>query len=169
LLRAHLLFNRDGVARGAPVYELRKASEADLPSVRRLLEDAGLPTSDLATAESQFVVIGDGEQIIAAGALQRFGSVALLRSVVVDPDRRGAAFGRGIVKELERAAQAAQIGRLVLLTQTAREFFADLGYRVIERADAPQEVQRSEEFRSLCPSSATCMIKTIGKSDQAVS
>lgn len=156
---------RDGVARGASVYELRAASTDDLAAVRRLLETAGLPTSDLASAEPQFAVIRDGEQIIATGALQRFGSVALLRSVAVAPDRRGAALGRRIVQELERVARAAEIGRLVLLTQTAKAFFAHLGYRVIERAEAPWEVQGSEEFRSLCPSSATCMVKEITESD----
>ena len=147
------------------MYELRAASESDLPTVRRLLESAGLPTSDLASPRPQFAVIADGGQIIATGALQRFGSVALLRSVAVAPDRRGAALGRRIVRELERAARAAEIGQLVLLTQTAREFFAHLGYRVIERAAAPQDVQESEEFRSLCPSSATCMVKAINESD----
>jgi N-acetylglutamate synthase-like GNAT family acetyltransferase len=49
----------------------------------------------------------------------------------------------------------------VLLTQTARDFFAHLGYRVIDRSEAPEEVQGSEEFRSLCPASATCMVKMI--------
>ena len=156
---------RAGVAGGASVYELHAASTDDLAAVRQLLESAGLPTSDLATAGPQFAVIRDGQQIIATGALQCFGSVALLRSVAVAPDRRGAAVGRRIVQELERVARAAEIRRLVLLTQTARQFFAHLGYRVIERADAPQEVQGSEEFRSLCPSSASCMVKDITESD----
>lgn len=165
MLRARVLLNRQRVTRGASVYELRAAFEHDLAAVHRLLESSGLPTGDLATAKPQFVVIRDGEQIIAAGALERFGSVALLRSVAVAPDRRGASLGRRIVQELERAARATDIGRLVLLTQTARDFFTRLGYRVIKRADAPQEVQGSEEFRSLCPASATCMVKTITESD----
>jgi N-acetylglutamate synthase-like GNAT family acetyltransferase len=143
------------------VYELRAASKDDLTAVRQLLESAGLPTSDLASAEPQFAVIREGKQIIATGALQRFGSVALLRSVAVAPDRRGAALGRRIVQELERIARVHEIRRLVLLTETAREFFAHLGYRVIDRAEAPQEVRGSEEFRSLCPSSASCMVKEI--------
>lgn len=66
-----------------------------------------------------------------------------------------------IVLELERLARAARIDRLVLLTQTAADFFARQGYRVMERDAAPQEVQASEEFRSLCPSSAVCMVKSL--------
>jgi amino-acid N-acetyltransferase len=65
------------------------------------------------------------------------------------------------VSELERSAHAAQITQLILLTQTAAEFFAQQGYRVIERSSAPQDMQASEEFRSLCPSSAICMAKTL--------
>jgi amino-acid N-acetyltransferase len=66
-----------------------------------------------------------------------------------------------MVSELERVARAAQISRLVLLTQTAADFFARHGYRVIERSAAPQNMQASEEFRSLCPDSATCMAKSL--------
>ena len=46
-------------------------------------------------------------------------------------------------------------------TKTAAEFFARQGYQVIERSAAPQDMQGSEEFRSLCPSSATCMAKNL--------
>ena len=106
------------------------------------------------------MLLEDGH-IVAAGALERLGSSALVRSVVVAGDRRGTGLGRIIVQELENVARAAGIHRLILLTQTAREFFAHEGYRVIERRDAPEEVQRSEEFRSLCPASATCMMKVL--------
>lgn len=146
------------------MYESGRAVTADLAAVRVLLERAGLPTSDLATAKAQFIVIREGERVIATGALQPFGSAALLRSVVVAPDRRGIALGRRIVQELEGAALAAQMRQLVLLTQTAKEFFAHLGYRVIERDDVPLKIQASEEFRSLCPSSATCMVKELAES-----
>lgn len=50
--------------------------------------------------------------------------------------------------------------RLILLT----DFFAREGYGVIERRTAPQEMQASEEFRLLCPSSAICMAKSLANS-----
>ena len=62
---------------------------------------------------------------MAAGALERFGAAALLRSVVVVPDRRGAGFGSAIVRELESTARAAHIDCVVLLTETAPKFFTD--------------------------------------------
>jgi amino-acid N-acetyltransferase len=137
------------------------ASSQDLIAIRALLERAGLPTSDLESAQPDFTVIRANGKVIAAGALQRFGPSALLRSVVVEPDHRRSGLGRLIVGELERSARAARITQLILLTQSATEFFARQGYRAIERSRAPEELQGSAEFRSLCPSSATCMAKSL--------
>jgi amino-acid N-acetyltransferase len=140
---------------------LDTVSAEDLVAIRALLESAGLPTSDLESARPEFAVVREDGQIVSAGGLQRFGSSALLRSVVVAEDRRGSGLGQMIVWELELLASATHISRLFLLTQTASEFFAHQGYRVIERSAVPEEVQGSEEFRSLCPSSAVCMAKSL--------
>ena len=140
------------------------ASAQDLNAIRVLLDRSGLPTSDLESAQPEFAVIRQDGQIVAAGALQRFRAAALLRSVVVAPERRGTGLGRSVVSELERLAQAGEIKRLVLLTQTAADFFARQGFRAIERSSAPEDIQASEEFRSLCPSSAICMAKDLASS-----
>jgi amino-acid N-acetyltransferase len=143
------------------VTELRAATEGDLAFTRLLLEQAGLPTGDLAASKPSFTALREDGRVVAAGALQAFGSAALLRSVVVAGDRRGVGLGQAIVQELEKQAHATRVGRLILLTQTAAEFFARLGYRSIERSDVPEDVRGSEEFRSLCPASATCMMKVL--------
>jgi N-acetylglutamate synthase-like GNAT family acetyltransferase len=143
------------------VSEVSPASAQDLITIRALLERSGLPTSDLESSRPEFAVIREKGQVIAAGALQRFGSSALLRSVVVAPDHRRSGLGQAIVSELERVARATRVSRLVLLTQTAADFFGRQGYGVIERSSAPENMQASEEFRSLCPSSATCMAKDL--------
>jgi N-acetylglutamate synthase-like GNAT family acetyltransferase len=137
----------------------------DLPAIRSLLESSGLPTSDLESAQPRFAVVRDGKTVIAAGALQAFGAAALLRSVVVASDRRGGGFGRRIVRELENLARAAQIAQLILLTETARDFFVRQGYRSIERSAVPPDIQMSEEFRALCPSTAICMAKSLISSE----
>lgn len=137
------------------------ASAEDLIAIRALLERSGLPTSDLESARPEFAVIRENGQVIAAGALQPFASSALLRSVVVAPERRGRGLGQALVGELERVARARRINQLVLLTQTAADFFARQGYHIIERSAAPEDMQASAEFHSLCPGSATCMAKTL--------
>ncbi|HUA22499.1 MAG TPA: arsenic resistance N-acetyltransferase ArsN2 [Steroidobacteraceae bacterium] len=141
--------------------ELLSAKPGDAGAIRALLENNGLPTGDLAAAHAEFVVAYEGRNLKGAGALQRFGTTALLRSVVVAADRRGAGLGQSIVCELERRARAAGVKELVLLTQTATCFFQRQGYRFVERGGVAQAVQESEEFRSLCPASATCMAKNL--------
>jgi amino-acid N-acetyltransferase len=142
---------------------LRSASDADQAEVRALLEACGLPTADLTTSRPQFIVACQRGRIIATGALQCCGpnGSALLRSVAVVAEMRGQGLGRSIVRELERIARGAGISQLTVLTQDAREFFAALGYRVIERAAAPEEVRQSAEFRWLCPSSSVCLAKAL--------
>jgi amino-acid N-acetyltransferase len=105
----------------------------------------------------------DGSRIVGVGGLELFEGAGLLRSIAVAPDRRGARIGPMIVAYLEDRARAHGICELVLLTQTAKGFFEARGYRVIERLRAPSSVQESEEFRSLCPSSAFCMSKRLAE------
>ena len=162
MLRAELLLPARGLTR-MPAPWLRTGTERDASHIHALLERNGLPTSDLEASQPQFIVLCEGAQIIGAGALQRFGSIALLRSVAVEPQRRGSGLGRMIVQELERRAYASDVAQLVLLTQTAKRFFEEQGYQVIDRQQVPQAVQASEEFRSLCPSSATCMVKMLAE------
>ena len=141
--------------------KLRPGTDQDTASIRVLLESAGLPTDDLLTSNPLFVVACDSNRVVAAGALQRFGLSALLRSVVVASDLRGSGLGRSVVRDLERVAREGGIAQLLLLTQTAERFFEHQDYRVIDRQSVPEDVQGSAEFRSLCPASATCMAKTL--------
>jgi amino-acid N-acetyltransferase len=163
VLRAELLLVGRGLSGEMSSPLLRAGTPQDAASIRTLLESCHLPTSDLLSSNPQFIVACEEARIVAAGALQPFGSTALLRSVAVASDLRGTGLGRIIVQDLERMARAAGISRLVLLTESAKLFFQHLAYHVIERQDVPQAVQASEEFRSLCPASATCMAKTLAR------
>ena len=140
---------------------LRAATEADTEVIRDLLERNGLPTSDLSTARPEFVIASTAGQIVGIGALEYFGSAALLRSVAVETRWRGTGVGRLIVTELERRARAAGITELILLTLTARGFFQGMGYVAKDRSQVPAPVHGSSEFRSLCPVSAVSMTKSL--------
>lgn len=136
---------------------LRAATPEDAETIRDLLERCRLPTSDLASSHPEFVIACEGARIIGTGALERFGDVGLLRSVALERQWRGTGVGRLIVEELERRPRQAGVLELVLLTETAREFFAHRGYEVIDRGLAPESIRGSAEFRSLCPASAVGM------------
>jgi len=152
----------DGLlATNMSIARLRAAKHEDSAFIRALLHANSLPTSDLESARPSFVVACMDQQIVGTGALQSFGSVALLRSIAVEPHLRGAGVGRSIVRELEHMARTSAIRQLILLTQTAKSFFEAQGYVAIDRSRAPAAVQESEEFRSLCPASALCMSKAL--------
>ncbi|TKX55964.1 GNAT family N-acetyltransferase, partial [Halorubrum sp. SP9] len=57
--------------------------------------------------------------------------------------------------------QSADVDTLYLLTTNAPGFFTELGYVEIDRSVAPRAIQQTTEFDDLCPSTATCMKKTL--------
>lgn len=141
---------------------IRRGTATDMPGIFALLEAAHLPTADLADASAvEFWVCDGAERVAGVVGLERFGEIGLLRSLVVDADARGRGLGAALVAEVETAARTRGIRRMVLLTQTTREFFRKLGYAVIARDEAPEAVRSSEEFRSLCPASAACMTRLL--------
>jgi amino-acid N-acetyltransferase len=140
---------------------VRTATPADAARIIALLQANDLPASDLADCQPEFVVIEDGDELIGTGGLQIFGGAALVRSVAIAKDRQNAGLGSSLLGELERHASARGIRELVLLTQTAEQFFTRHGYARVERASVPRSIQTTAEFRSLCPASAVCMSKRL--------
>jgi homocysteine S-methyltransferase len=140
---------------------IRPAAAADLPDVRRLLDGNRLPTADLEHSLPVFFVARDGQALVGAGGFEVHGESGLLRSVVVADRLRGTGLGRSLVASVEAAARQRGLRELVLLTETAHDFFARLGYIDIARESAPDAVRHSAEFGSLCPQSARCMSKRL--------
>ena len=140
---------------------LRHAGPADLPRIRQLLLDNTLPVEDLETASIGFLVAEDGDRLLGAVGLETFGDVALLRSLVVAAEGRGTGVGSRLTEAAEALAATMGIGELALLTTTAAPFFARRGWQVVPRDALPAGVQRSGEFRSICPASATAMVKPL--------
>lgn len=146
-----------------PPVQVRHATPQDHAAILALLEQASLPTDDLAgPANVRFWIAEAGGQLVGAVGLERYGTDGLLRSLVVVPDARRHGLGAALVEALERDARSDGVARLLLLTETAQTFFARLGYQVIARNAAPQTVQAHPQFHTLCPSSATCMDKSLG-------
>jgi amino-acid N-acetyltransferase len=141
--------------------QVRTATQADAPRIVALLQANELPTSDLADCRPEFVVIEDGDELIGTGGVQVFGDAALVRSVAIAKDRQKTGLGSSLLGELERHASALGIRELVLLTQTAEQFFTRHGYTRVARASVPSRIQATAEFRSLCPASAVCMSKRL--------
>jgi len=142
--------------------QVRRGQAADMPSVMALLQSAGLPTEDLPRIEGlRTWVIGSKDAIRGVIALEPIGGEGLLRSLVVAPDYRNQGLARALVTQLEMDARAEGVTRLVLLTQTAADFFRGMGYHTIDRSDVSDLMSQCAQFRSLCPASAICMAKMV--------
>lgn len=131
---------------------------ASSPAFREALINAGLPTADLGAAESVFFRLEDADdRVLGYGGIEIYGTKGLLRSLVVLPDHRRVGQGRAMALGLIAEARARGLTELWLLTTTAADFFARLGFKRADRGSAPGEVAASKEFSSICPASAVCM------------
>lgn len=137
------------------------ATGADLEAVRALLTEAGLPLDGLMEVPTALFVARDDDRVAGAVALERHDGNALLRSLVVAPSRRGEGIGVALVAAAEAEAAREGIGTVHLLTETAEGFFADRGYRPIDRDGAPEPVMRSVEWAVACADTAVAMAKEV--------
>jgi amino-acid N-acetyltransferase len=134
----------------------------DLEAVLVLLREAGLPTVGVADAfPAGYTVVRDGRGLIATAGLETHGSVGLLRSVAVSLGQRGAGLGRAVVEDRLRAARERHLAAVYLLTTSAPDYFRGLGFDDTLRAAAPDALRASSEFSTLCPASATCLVKKL--------
>lgn len=134
------------------------ARASDYAQVVDLVAKAGLPTEGLADQfPDGYAVIRLGGRVAASAGCEVHGSAALLRSVAVAAEQRGCGLGHKLVADRVAAAQARGLRSMYLLTTTAADFFARLGFGEVSRDQAPEPIARSSEFASTCPVSATCM------------
>ena len=126
--------------------EPEPALEQDLPRVVALLEAAGLPTAGVAAKfPSAYAVVRAGTELVAAAGLESYGSVGLLRSVVVAEEWRGRGLG------------ASPGGRL----RPVVHYFRRLHFHDAARSQVPVELRAAPEFASICPVSAVCLKRDI--------
>ncbi len=141
--------------------KIREATNRDLDAVESLLSANSLPLDGVKENFSSFVVAEDGGEIAGAIGLEKFGSVALLRSAVVSPQYRGSGVGRRLVEQVLERAERAGIEELFLLTTTAENYFPRFGFARTTRSAVPPAVKASAEFQSACPDTAIVMKRRI--------
>ena len=148
---------------------VRDVSQSDWQDVRQLLDEAGLPVSDLGPDRLEGFLIAErsgAEQSETLGTigLQRFDQVGLLRSLVVSDSGRKSGLGKRLVAALEANACCAGVTDLWLLTIDAERYFENLGYKMMSRDCAPEIIRETEEFSGLCPDGAYLMHKALNNS-----
>lgn len=134
-----------------------KIVAAEAAELHAALEGAELPTEDLSEEGRLFFRFEHGGETVGYGGLELYGEDALLRSVVVLPHARGKGLGRSLTEGVLDRARAAGAQRAFLLTTTAEDFFAHLGFAVIDRAVAPASILDTRQAKTICSSAALLM------------
>jgi amino-acid N-acetyltransferase len=145
---------------------IRVPQPRDLPAIQVLLDSNALPSSDLTEDHlKHFIVLGQSSRIAGSVGLEVHGEDALLRSLAVDTVMRGEGLGARLLELIEKQARELGVERLYLLTTLAATFFEHNGYGRIERATVPEAIKNTQQFAGVCPSSATCLSKTLTSPD----
>jgi len=141
---------------------LRQATREDWSAVQNLLLASGLPVDDLGAEKLDgFLIAEHDNNTVGLIGLENFGTVGLLRSLVVEKSARSTGLGGKLVGSLESAAEASGIAELWLLTIDAERFFQRHNFEIVDRAAAPDEIRQTDEFSGLCPDTAHLMRKAL--------
>ena len=128
-----------------------------LSDIETLLQNCDLPFEDCKEQLDNFYGITSGNDLIAIGALQIKGPVALLRSVAVLEGNRGKGLAFRMTQHLLEVARTNGVRDIYLLTESAEHYFTRFGFQAVERNSVPAYVQSTRQFESLCPASAQAM------------
>ncbi|GAC1405608.1 MAG: hypothetical protein NVSMB6_00450 [Burkholderiaceae bacterium] len=144
------------------MFAIRAAQADDLRLVHQILHGSALPFDDITDHHlMHFLILGGGKQVAGCVGIESLGAEALLRSLAVRDVLRGRGWGERLVQAAEMHARNVGVSSLYLLTTTAASFFERIGYQQIDRADAPKSLHTTTQFSTLCPSSSTCLFKSL--------
>ncbi len=139
--------------------DLRNAVPSDLEAVTSLLREAGLPTEGVEDQfPAQYMVATVKGSVVGVAGLELHGRAGLFRSLAVRPTFRGTGVGTALLRERTECARGLGLSQVFLLTTSAPGYFEKLGFLRTERGAVPEELAKSKEFASVCPSSATCLV-----------
>ncbi|MEK7829715.1 MAG: GNAT family N-acetyltransferase [Acidobacteriota bacterium] len=137
---------------------IERAVASDLDSVLALLAEVELPAEGVAEHFGEFLVARDGIKLVGCVGQERYGDVTLLRSLAVSPKLQRSGLGKALTARLLDAALSAGVSEVVLLTTTAKDFFArQFGFAEAARSEFDQAFAKSPEWSLPRCSSAACM------------
>jgi N-acetylglutamate synthase-like GNAT family acetyltransferase len=128
---------------------------ADREAIESLLNAEGLPTDGLRVEDTLVAV--DNATVVGAVALERFGTAAMLRSLVVAAEHRHKGIGFRLAAGALEVARWSGIGEVHVLTENTQRFFERFGFQSISQAETRQAVAESALVANSCCSTATAM------------
>jgi N-acetylglutamate synthase-like GNAT family acetyltransferase/SAM-dependent methyltransferase len=134
------------------------AQEEDTSAIKTLLAEAELP-GDVEGHRDDFLVARHEKKVVGCVGMEVRGPDALFRSLAVTPAYRGIGLGRRLSSALEALARQRGVKQAYLLTNTIASMAETWGFRRLDRAQVPQVIQETSEFRGGCCASAVPMWK----------
>ena len=141
--------------------QIRRANSEDLDAVLSLLRARGLLLYGLRDHLLTTLVVSQDNLVVGSAALEMYANGALLRSVAVVESMQGHGLGRRLTEAALQLAVELGAPAVFLLTNTAGDYFAKLGFARIERATVPDDVKGSVEFTAACCEGAGVMRKLL--------
>ena len=140
--------------------KVEKAKIPDVPQIHKLINDyanngemLARPLSELYEGIRDFLVIREGERVVACAALHvSWEDMAEIRSVAVVEDRKKKGLGARLVKACLEEAEALGIKTVFCFTYKP-EFFKRQGFIDIDKMELPRKVW-TDCFR--CPKFPNC-------------
>lgn len=129
----------------------------DILFLKNLLSQNDLPNQDVEDNNVAIFALKDGANLIGIIGLEKYGNIALLRSMVTDEKYRGQGYGKILFEEIIKYSKNNCVSELFLLTCSADKYFEKLGFAYIKREKLPREIKQTKQFTQLCPCSAICM------------
>ena len=97
----------------------------------------------------------------ASAATRSIGDVALIRSLVVLPEARKRGIGKAVAGLILEHAGREGARHAYLLTESASDFFEQLGFQKIAKDEAPAAILSTRQAAALCPASAVLLMRDI--------
>ena len=140
-----------------PHPQLRGATGPDLPAIAQLLHDGGQQAGAARERVGRTVVAQGDRNVIGTAAWDPAGDAAMLRSVSVSEDVRGAGIGSLVTAAALRGIARNGIRDVYAVTTDAEGFFTRCGFRVVSRDELPPGVAEHRQITRECPASAPVM------------
>ncbi len=106
-------------------FTIESALSSDKADILNLLTETNLPHDGVSENLSSFLAARDKSgKLVGCAGLELHGRTGLLRSVAVSPDLQKSGLGSRLVEMIIGKAKKNDFHEIILLTTTARDFFA---------------------------------------------
>lgn len=139
---------------------IEATSPEDEAAILELLTATDLPHDGVSDYLGGFLLALDqARKIVGCAGIEKHGEIGLLRSVAISLELQKSGLGSKLVREVISDAKSKGVQEIVLLTTTARDFFANrFDFEETSRDEYNESLKKSPEW-TLPRCSTACVMK----------